>query len=83
MRSGIFGVMVNTDGVQPSSGASHFPSINGDGDLVAFVSAARLVPEDTNSVPDVYLRDVRRGRTWMVSRCRRDSRRCQAASRQH
>ena len=61
-------VSVNTDGVQPSSGASHSPSINGDGELVAFVSAARLVPEDTNSVPDVYLRDVRRGRTWIVSR---------------
>ena len=61
-------VSVNAEGVQPSSGASHSPSINGEGDLVAFVSAARLVPEDTNNVPDVYVRDVRRGRTRLVSR---------------
>lgn len=61
-------VSVNAEGVQPASGASHSPSINGEGDLVAFVSAARLVPEDTNDVPDVYLRDVRRGRTRLVSR---------------
>ena len=61
-------VSVHGDGAQPSSGASHFPSINGEGDLVAFVSAARLVPEDTNNVLDVYLRDVRRGRTSLVSR---------------
>ena len=54
--------------MQPSSGDSYSPSINGEGDLVAFVSAARLVPEDTNGVPDVYLRYVRRGRTWLVSR---------------
>jgi Tol biopolymer transport system component len=60
-------VSVNAEGVQPSSGASHSPGINGEGDLVVFVSAARLVPEDTNDVPDVYLRDVRRGRTWLVS----------------
>jgi Tol biopolymer transport system component len=61
-------VSVNTDAVQRSSGASHSPSINGDGELVAFVSAARLLPEDTNSFPDVYLRDVRRGRTSIISR---------------
>ena len=60
-------VSLNVEGVQPSRGASHSPSINSGGDLVAFVSAARLVPEDTNTVPDVYVRDVRRGRTTLVS----------------
>ena len=61
-------VSVNAEGVQPSSGASHSPSIDSEGNVVAFVSAARLVQEDTNNAPDVYLRDVRRGRTRLVSR---------------
>ena len=60
-------VSVNAGGGQPSNGASHSPSINGEGDLVAFVSSARLAREDTNDVSDVYLRDIRRGRTWIVS----------------
>jgi Tol biopolymer transport system component len=60
-------VSLNTDPRQRWSGASHSPSISRDGNLVAFVSSARLAPEDTNSVPDVYLRDIPRGRTWVVS----------------
>jgi Tol biopolymer transport system component len=61
-------VSVNVQGTKPASGGSHSPSIDANGDLVAFVSAARLVPEDTNDVLDVYLRDVGRGRTRLVSR---------------
>jgi WD40-like Beta Propeller Repeat len=57
------------DPVTPSSrGASHTPAVSAEGDLVAFTSTARLVREDTNSVADVYVRDVRHARTILVSR---------------
>lgn len=61
-------VSVDSHGVQPSVGASFGGSVSGDGDLVAFVSTARLAPEDTNDVADVFLRDLRRGVTMLVSR---------------
>jgi Tol biopolymer transport system component len=62
-------VSVGADGVQPAGGAaSHSPSVSRDGELVAFVSAARLVPEDTNDVVDVYLRNLRDSRTTLISR---------------
>jgi Tol biopolymer transport system component len=61
-------VSVDSQGTQPALGASHSPRVSHDGGLVAFVSTARLVPEDTNKDPDVYLRDVRQGRTVLVSR---------------
>ena len=61
-------ISVDSNGVQPPIGASHSPSVSGDGELIAFVSTARLAPEDTNDVTDVYLRDVRRGLTSLVSR---------------
>ena len=60
-------VSVNTDGTQPPGGASHSPSVSRDGHLIAFVSIARLAPEDVNDVPDIYLRDVVRGVTSLVS----------------
>jgi len=43
------------------------PSIDGDGNLVAFASGAQLLPEDTNTVSDVYLRDVGAGTLTPVS----------------
>jgi Tol biopolymer transport system component len=61
-------ISTDSNGVQPSTGASHSPSVSREGELVAFVSSARLVPEDVNEMPDVFLRDVRRGRTVLVSR---------------
>ena len=60
-------ISVDRNGVQPPLGASHSASVSRDGNLVAFVSTARLAPEDTNDVADVYLRDVRRGMTSLVS----------------
>jgi len=42
-----------------ANGASYWPAISGDGRYVAFVSAAsNLVPEDNNSVKDIFLRDT-------------------------
>ncbi|HEY7055304.1 MAG TPA: hypothetical protein VH458_02205 [Vicinamibacterales bacterium] len=60
-------VSVDSNGVQPSIGTSHSPSLSHDGELVAFVSTARLAAEDRNDVSDVYIRDLRRGVTSLVS----------------
>jgi Tol biopolymer transport system component len=60
-------VSVDSNGVQPSIGTSYSPTVSRDGDLVGFVSTARLAPEDTNDVQDVYIRDLRRGVTSLVS----------------
>jgi Tol biopolymer transport system component len=61
-------ISVDSNGVHPPMGASHSPSVSGDGELIAFVSTARLAPEDTNNVADVYLRDLPRRLTSLVSR---------------
>lgn len=42
-------------------------SISGDGSRVAFVTGASAVPEDLNGRQDVYLRDLDRGTTVLVS----------------
>jgi Tol biopolymer transport system component len=61
-------VSVDSHGVQPRAGASHSPTISGDGGLIAFVSTARLAPDDINDHADVYVRDVHRSTTSLVSR---------------
>jgi Tol biopolymer transport system component len=61
-------VSVDSTGAQSPAGTSHGPSVSHDGELVAFVSTARLTADDTNDVADVYLRDLRRGVTTLVSR---------------
>ena len=66
--STIIRISVDSHGVQPPMGASHSPSVSSDGELIAFTSTARLASEDTNDVADVYLRDVGRGLTTLVSR---------------
>ena len=53
-----------------SRGSSHSPSVDHDGGKVAFVSTARLAPGDTNDRMDVYLRDLSRRQTVLVSRGR-------------
>ena len=60
-------VSVDSNGVQSSIGTSYSPSVSRDGELVAFVSTARLAAEDTNDVADVYIRDLQRGVTSLVS----------------
>ena len=50
-----------------SGDVSDFPSISGDGRYVAFWSAARLAPEDSNSWSDIYVRDRQTGETTAVS----------------
>jgi Tol biopolymer transport system component len=60
-------ISVDSHGAQPRVGASHSPRVSRDGAVVAFVSTARLAPEDTNTIADVYVREVRRGVTVLVS----------------
>jgi Tol biopolymer transport system component len=50
-----------------ASGASGAPDLSDDGRFVVFESAAALVPEDTNGVADVYLRDRLEQSTERVS----------------
>src|SRR5262249_40872443 len=50
-------VSLAMDGSQ-SNGPSLYPSISGDGNLVAFQSqATNLVPADTNDAADIFVRD--------------------------
>ncbi|WP_329000209.1 hypothetical protein OHA18_37965 [Kribbella sp. NBC_00709] len=58
---------VGAGGVQGNQ-ASRQGSISADGRFVAFNSdASNLLPGDTNNSPDVFVRDLRTGRTTLVS----------------
>jgi Tol biopolymer transport system component len=60
-------VSVDSSGTQ-ANGISYSPSISSDGHFVAFTSDARnLVPSDTNSQLDVFVRDLQTGTTERVS----------------
>jgi Tol biopolymer transport system component len=51
------------------SGDSSSPSISADGRFVAFESyASNLGPADDSTIPDVFVRDMRSGRVFLVSR---------------
>ncbi|MFN8017986.1 MAG: DUF4214 domain-containing protein [Acidimicrobiales bacterium] len=41
-----------------TKGTSWYPTISGNGRYIAFTSGARLVPEDKDSVNDVYVKDL-------------------------
>jgi Tol biopolymer transport system component len=60
-------ISLGLDGAQ-GNGPSFEPAISADGRFVAFQSeATNLVPGDSNSAPDVFVRDRRTGRTSRVS----------------
>ncbi|WP_371401717.1 hypothetical protein OHA10_27810 [Kribbella sp. NBC_00662] len=60
-------VSVGAGGVQ-GNGESRQGSISADGRYVVFNSyASNLLPGDTNGGPDVFLRDLKTGRTTLVS----------------
>jgi Tol biopolymer transport system component len=59
-------VSVGTGG-RPGDADSFFPVLSADGSAVAFQSFARLSSRDTNNAEDIYVRDLRRGRTWRAS----------------
>ncbi|HKW28141.1 MAG TPA: hypothetical protein VJT54_02315 [Verrucomicrobiae bacterium] len=51
-----------------ANGASTDPVMTPDGTCVAFISSASdLVPNDTNGIPDVFVRDLLTQTTWLVS----------------
>lgn len=51
-----------------ANGASTDPVMTPDGACVAFISSAsNLVPNDTNGIPDVFVRDLITQTTWLVS----------------
>ena len=55
-------------GGTPANGGSRYPTISGDGSLVAFESnASDLVPGDANGLKDVFVRDLVSGTTTRVS----------------
>ena len=60
-------VSVSTNGV-PAHGLSSEPAISADGRMVAFTSSADdLIAGDTNKAQDVFLRDLQKGTTTLVS----------------
>ena len=61
-------VSVNQAGTNSGNGGSRDASISADGRFVAFVSlASDLVANDTNGQPDVFLFDLKKGTTTLVS----------------
>jgi uncharacterized repeat protein (TIGR01451 family) len=55
-------------GALPGNGASVDPALSRDGRFVAFTSrASNLVPDDTNGLADVFVRDRQTGETTRVS----------------
>lgn len=60
-------VSVSTNGGF-GNGVSRAPVMTPDGRYVAFVSAAsNLVPDDTNGIPDIFVRDMQLGTTTLAS----------------
>ena len=60
-------VSVNNEGA-PANASCREPVISPDGRYVVFGSdATNLVPEDTNSAQDIFVRDTVAGTTWRVS----------------
>ncbi|HET9416970.1 MAG TPA: calcium-binding protein, partial [Candidatus Limnocylindria bacterium] len=61
-------VSVSSSGGIANGNGADWPAITPDGRYVAFTSyASNLVPNDTNSQPDVFLRDRATGTTTLVS----------------
>lgn len=61
-------VSVNSAGAGGGNGGSGFPSISADGRFVTFTSAASdLTDNDTNDMSDVFVRDLKSGKTTLVS----------------
>lgn len=68
VRAGVTRLATVGLGGRPANQPSFFPSLSGDGRYVAFQSAAsNLVRGDTNGMEDVFVRDLRTGRTERVS----------------
>jgi Tol biopolymer transport system component len=61
-------ISVNAAGTAPGNGRSFNPIVSRYGERVVFESeASDLVPNDTNGVADIFVRDLFRGQTRLVS----------------
>jgi Tol biopolymer transport system component len=62
-------ISVNKKGNNSGNGESYFQDVSADGRFVAFTSTANNLTSisDKNLLPDVFVRDLRRGTTTMVS----------------
>lgn len=61
-------VSVSSSGAESIGGDSYFPSISGNGRFIAFESSAtNLVEGDTNDATDVFVHDLKTGKTTRVS----------------
>jgi Tol biopolymer transport system component len=68
LRTGRTALVSVARGGRAANGPSSQPAVSGDGGMIAFQSqASNLVGEDRNRAQDVFARDVRRGRTGLVS----------------
>lgn len=69
LRTGEYELVSRASGAtgDPSSSSAEAATIDASGNVVAFVTAARLQADDTNGLPDVYLRDIARGTTTLIS----------------
>lgn len=59
-------VSVDTEG-NPAADYCYRPVISGNGRYVAFHTNVALVPEDTNGLSDIYIRDLQEGTTTLAS----------------
>lgn len=60
-------VSVDSNGVQ-ANGGSYAPRLSANGLYVAFIShASNLVLDDTNNLPDIFVRDLNMKKTYRVS----------------
>jgi len=61
-------VSINSAGTGSGNGDSFNPVLSAEGRIVAFGSSASdLVPNDTNGAADIFVRDLKRGTTTLVS----------------
>jgi Tol biopolymer transport system component len=68
LQTGALTLVSQNDAGERGNDISSMPSVSADGRFVAFLSrASNLVPNDTNVVPDVFVRDLRTGSTKRVS----------------
>lgn len=67
VKASILRASLSSSGAQ-GNGSSWLPSVSADGRYVSFTSeASNLVTGDTNTYPDVFVRDLRTGKTERVS----------------
>ncbi len=67
LQSNTFEIASLTSTGAPAGSSSERPYISYDGRYVTFISSANLVPEDTNNIFDVYLRDMVNDTVTLVS----------------